>query len=255
MAASAGRDFMFSFRVPGVGRALGIVTAAVVASALTATIILAVSPPDPGPFTGCLATADHKPAHITKGQIYNVAASATTPNAPCVPGDTTVGFGQGAKGDPGPSGEPGASGAPGADGTRVIPFGVSNGGGVAGEGGFQVPLLAYQDIAVRFHCELGLDDVVTSSIDVVFDQTGDVTASTQTWTGSAGPAESSALAARGVSSSPLVSVSAGPGAVGHSQSTIVIGTAYTVTMIVSLDANPSQYTCVVSGSYTAVSAF
>ncbi len=69
--------------------------------------------PAPGPFTGCLASKSALSPLSIKGMIYNVAASATTPLAPCATGDALVTFSnaQGATGPAGPAGATGATGA------------------------------------------------------------------------------------------------------------------------------------------------
>lgn len=84
---------------------------------LTSSVVLAISPPSPGPFTGCLS------ANGVKGLIYNVAASSTTPVRPCLRGDTIIAFSNanGPKGDQGIQGiqgPPGHDGAPGSAGTN-----------------------------------------------------------------------------------------------------------------------------------------
>ena len=86
----------------------------VVASA-SAIVAVTITTPSPGPFTGCLAQKTVNGTPAVKGQIYNVAMSATTPLAPCVKGDQTITFSN-AKGEKGDPGDPGPSGAPGSGG-------------------------------------------------------------------------------------------------------------------------------------------
>lgn len=76
---------------------------------ITTSAIVAGSPPNQGPFTGCLAAKARHSAEVGKGEIYNTAASATTPSAPCRKGDKLVSFSngrgpQGEQGLPGPAG-------------------------------------------------------------------------------------------------------------------------------------------------------
>src|SRR5664279_2926488 len=79
---------------------------------ITTSVIVAASPPNAGPFTGCLTTKG------VKGLIYNVASSPTAPQAPCLTGDTIITFsnGQGAQGPTGPQGPQGPQGLPGVKG-------------------------------------------------------------------------------------------------------------------------------------------
>ena len=93
--------------------ALGVVALLVIT---TSVIVAAVPPPNPGPFTGCLT------ASVAKGLVYNVAASATTPQAPCFKGDTLITFsnGRGLQGPPGVNGAPGKDGLPGLPGKDGI---------------------------------------------------------------------------------------------------------------------------------------
>ena len=93
--------------------ALGVVALLIVT---TSVIVAAVPPPNPGPFTGCLT------AGVAKGLVYNVAASATTPQAPCFKGDTLITFsnGRGLQGPPGINGAPGKDGLPGLPGKDGI---------------------------------------------------------------------------------------------------------------------------------------
>jgi hypothetical protein len=81
---------------------------------LSTSVIVAASPPNPGPFTGCLSTKTSSGTASTKGTIYNVAVSATIPLAACLAADTLVTFGnaqgpQGVAGPPGPTGPAGPS--------------------------------------------------------------------------------------------------------------------------------------------------
>lgn len=78
-------------------------------------VALAVDSQYPGPFVGCLAAKTTTGTPATKGQVYNIAKSSTTPLAPCVKGDSLVTFSnaQGPKGEPGPRG---AKGEPGENG-------------------------------------------------------------------------------------------------------------------------------------------
>ena len=69
---------------------------------VTTTVIVAAEPSNPGPFTGCLTMKG------IKGLVYNVAVSATTPQAPCLTGDTLITFSNG-KGPAGPAGPAGLS--------------------------------------------------------------------------------------------------------------------------------------------------
>ena len=69
---------------------------------------------DPGPFTGCLASKTTPGSPATKGQIYNVAKSETTPLAPCVRGDAQIAISNAA----GPQGPPGIQGPQGIQGEQ-----------------------------------------------------------------------------------------------------------------------------------------
>jgi hypothetical protein len=97
---------------------------------LTTSVIVAATPSNPGPFTGCLS------AKGVRGLLYNVAVSETTPAAACAAGDTQITFSnaqgpqgiqgpqgleglqgpQGIQGPPGPAGQDGADGQDGAPG-------------------------------------------------------------------------------------------------------------------------------------------
>lgn len=79
--------------------------------AMSTAVVIAVTPPNPGPFTGCLAGKTSRGTPATKGQIYNIAQSATTPLAPCLVGDSLVTFSNamGPKGDKGDTGDPGTA--------------------------------------------------------------------------------------------------------------------------------------------------
>ena len=91
-----------------------IVTAALatVLIAAMATAVAAVIEPDPGPFTGCLATKSSKAAATVKGVLYNVA-KGNIPLAPCLPNDPVVQFSnaEGPQGEQGEQGERGPAGA------------------------------------------------------------------------------------------------------------------------------------------------
>ena len=109
--------------------ALGVVGLLVI----TTSVIVAASPPNPGPFTGCLTTK------AVKGLIYNVAASPTTPQAPCLSGDTVITFSngqglQGPTGPQGPQGLPGVKGDTGLTGPQGLP-GVKGDTGLTGPQG------------------------------------------------------------------------------------------------------------------------
>jgi hypothetical protein len=110
-----------SRRLAGVALALALIGAGV-------GVAMAVDPPYGGPFTGCLAAKTTTGTPATKGLIYNVAKSATSPLAPCVKGDTMISFsdGEGLKGDKGDPGEPGPSGVPGASGAPGAPGGIAS---------------------------------------------------------------------------------------------------------------------------------
>jgi Collagen triple helix repeat (20 copies) len=84
------------------------------ATAVTAAVLTGSN----GPFTGCLAAKTVSGTAATKGQIYNVAVSATTPLAACNKGDAIVTFSnaQGPKGDTGAIGATGSQGPTGPQG-------------------------------------------------------------------------------------------------------------------------------------------
>src|SRR5258706_9488854 len=79
---------------------------------VTTTVMVAAEPANPGPFTGCLTVKG------VKGLVYNVAASATTPQAACLSGDTLITFsnGKGPAGPPGSARPAGPKGGPGPKG-------------------------------------------------------------------------------------------------------------------------------------------
>ena len=106
---------------------LGVVALLVIT---TSVIVAAVPPPNPGPFTGCLT------AGVAKGFVYNVAVSATTPQGPCLKGDTLITFsnGRGLQGPPGINGKDGLPGAPGKDGLAGAP-GTNGTNGINGKDG------------------------------------------------------------------------------------------------------------------------
>jgi hypothetical protein len=90
--------------------------AAIVFAAIGAGAVVAVTPSDPGPFVGCLASKSNPGSGTTKGQLYNVAKVA--PLAACQKGDSQVIFSnaqgpQGPQGSQGPQGLPGEKGDPG----------------------------------------------------------------------------------------------------------------------------------------------
>ena len=102
---------LMSGRIVGVALAFTLVGAAV---GVAAAAVIS----DPGPFTGCLSAK--------KGDIYNVAKSATTPVATCGKNDTQITFSnaqgpqgiQGQQGIQGPQGNPGTNGTDGTNGTN-----------------------------------------------------------------------------------------------------------------------------------------
>ena len=73
------------------------------------SVILAATPSNPGPFTGCLTLKG------VKGLVYNVAQSPTAPLAACLGGDMQITFSN-AQGPQGPEGPRGPQGIPGKDG-------------------------------------------------------------------------------------------------------------------------------------------
>lgn len=118
----------------------------------TSAIIAATKTPNPGPFTGCLATSTNWGSLTVKGQLYNVANSSTTPSAPCRSGDTLVTFSnsqgpvgpQGPQGGQGPKGDTGATGSTGPQGPQgdLGPAGTQGpqgGQGPKGDTGAQGP--------------------------------------------------------------------------------------------------------------------
>jgi hypothetical protein len=100
-------------------RALSVALALVLVGAAAGIAAAAVTN-DPGPFVGCLAAKTTGGSATTKGQIYNVAKSATTPLAACVNGDVQVIFSnaQGPQGIQGIQGIQGTNGTNGTDGTN-----------------------------------------------------------------------------------------------------------------------------------------
>jgi hypothetical protein len=106
-------------RVPLAG--VGAIVATVLA---VGGLLAATSQASAGPFTGCLASKTASGTSATKGQIYNVAQSATTPLAPCNTGDLVVTFSN-AQGPVGPAGPVGPVGA-------VGPIGATGATGAAG---------------------------------------------------------------------------------------------------------------------------
>src|SRR5438067_1635615 len=105
---------------------------------LTTSAILAATIASSGPFTGCLAVKTNSGASTTKGQIYNIAASATAPLATCLAGDQQVTFSN-AQGPIGPVGPMGTSGPAGPAGA-VGPAGPGGPAGAAGPVGSSGPL-------------------------------------------------------------------------------------------------------------------
>ncbi len=97
--------------------------------------IVAATAPAPGPFTGCLAARAGITPLVLKGQVYNVAQSATTPLAACNSGDSLITFSN-AQGPTGPAGPTGATGATGAIGPAG-PVGPKGDTGAAGPAGAQ----------------------------------------------------------------------------------------------------------------------
>ena len=95
--------------------------------------IVAATVPAPGPFTGCLAAKGSLTPLVVKGQIYNIAQSATTPLAACNSSDTLVTFSN-AQGPAGPNGATGPAGATGPRGDTGL-MGVSGPAGAAGPKG------------------------------------------------------------------------------------------------------------------------
>lgn len=85
---------------------------------IAATAVSAAVTNANGPFTGCLAAKTVAGTAATKGQMYNIALSATTPLAACNKGDTIVTFSnaQGATGPAGPTGPTGPAGPAGTTG-------------------------------------------------------------------------------------------------------------------------------------------
>jgi hypothetical protein len=100
-------------------RALSVALALVLVGAAAGIAAAAVTN-DPGPFVGCLAAKTTGGSATTKGQIYNVAKSATTPLAACVNGDVQVIFSnaQGPQGIQGTNGTNGTDGTNGSNGTN-----------------------------------------------------------------------------------------------------------------------------------------
>jgi hypothetical protein len=90
-----------------------------------------------GPFTGCLAAKTVSGTAATKGQIYNIAQSATTPLASCNKGDMLVTFSNAQ----GPTGATGATGAIGPAGPQGVqgPAGPTGATGATGPEGPQGP--------------------------------------------------------------------------------------------------------------------
>lgn len=89
---------------------------AILLVAVAAGVAGAVTPSDPGPFVGCLATKSNPGSATTKGQLYNVAKGG--PLGVCLKGDTQVTFSnaqgpEGPQGSQGPQGIPGEKGDPG----------------------------------------------------------------------------------------------------------------------------------------------
>ncbi len=118
-------------------RILGVAVAFILGGAAVGIAAAAVNT-DPGPFVGCLAAKTTAGAGATKGQIYNIAQSATTPLAPCVKGDLQVSFSnaqgaQGIQGIPGLKGDKGDAGAPGPKGDP----GIQGIAGAKGDPGLQ----------------------------------------------------------------------------------------------------------------------
>lgn len=108
--------------------AVGLALAMTVA---TTAVVTAVVASDPGPMTGCLAAKTTPGSGATKGQIYNIAQSETTPLAPCVKGDSQVVFSN-AKGPQGIQGIQGDQGIQGIQGDQGVQ-------GIQGDQGMQGP--------------------------------------------------------------------------------------------------------------------